>query len=325
MRATATAHPNIALVKYWGKQDRRRNLPAVGSLSITLDGLCTRTLVAFDDALDADDVRLDGENGGPAGERVVACLDLFRARTGVRARAHVDSESNFPVAAGLASSASGFAALVAAADAAAGTGLDRESLARLAGAASGSAARSLYGGFVRLDPPGAGATDISLTPLAEPDDWPLRVVIAVTDPGPKPVSSTAAMLSSEASSPYFGAWVSGQDEDLDEAAAAVSGRDFERLAAVSEYSCLKMHALTLSSRPGILYWKPATLACLHAVRDLRAAGHGTFFTVDAGPQVKAVCLPEAADAVAEALAEVHGVTGILRAGLGRAPEITESG
>jgi len=151
------------------------------------------------------------------------------------------------------------------------------------------------------------------------------VVIAVTDPGPKAVGSTAAMLASEATSPYYGAWVGGQEADLDEAAAAVAGRDFERLTAVSEYSCLKMHALTLSSRPGVLYWKPATLACLQAVRDLRAAGHGTFFTVDAGPQVKAVCLPDAAEAVAEALAAVPGVTGLLRAGLGGAPEITESG
>lgn len=325
MRATAVAHPNIALVKYWGKQDSGRNLPAVGSLSITLDGLRTRTRLAFDDALDADLVALDGENGGAAGERVAACLDRFRERTGVRHFARVESESNFPVAAGLASSASGFAALVAAANAAAGTGLDIKTLARLAGGASGSAARSLYGGFVRLDRPHAGETDISLTPLADAEDWPLEVVIAVTDPGPKPVGSTAAMLASEATSPYYGAWVAAQEEDLDEAAAAVAARDFDRLAAVSEYSCLKMHALTLSSRPGILYWKPATLACLHAVRELRAAGHGTFFTVDAGPQVKAVCLPEAAEAVAAALTAVPGVTGLLRSGLGGAPEITESG
>src|SRR6056297_498115 len=283
MRATAVAHPNIALVKYWGKQDSRRNLPAVGSLSITLDGLRTRTRVAFDDALDADLVVLDGESGGPAGERVAACLDRFRQRTGIRR------------------------------------------FARVAGAASGSAARSLYGGFVRLDRPQAGESDISLTPLAAAGDWPLEVVIAVTDPGPKPVGSTAAMLASEDTSPYYGAWVAAQEDDLDEAAAAVAGRDFERLAAVSEYSCLKMHALTLSSRPGILYWKPATLACLHAVRELRAAGHGTFFTVDAGPQVKAVCLPGAADAVAEALSAVPGVTGLLRAGLGGAPKIAESG
>ncbi len=324
MRATAVAHPNIALVKYWGKQDSRRNLPAVGSLSITLDGLHTRTGVAFEDGLDADAVTLDGASGGPAGERVIACLDRFRERTGIVARARVESASNFPVAAGLASSASGFAALVAAADAAAGTGLDRKTLARLAGAASGSAARSLFGGFVRLDPPVAGEADISLTHLAAPDEWPLSVVIAVTDPGPKPVGSTAGMLASEATSPYYGAWVGGQGADLDEAAAAVAGRDFERLAAVSEYSCLKMHALTLSARPGILYWKPATLACLQAVRALRAAGHGTFFTVDAGPQVKAVCLPDAAETVADALAAVPGVTGLLRTGLGRAPEIMES-
>lgn len=325
MRATAVAHPNIALVKYWGKQDSRRNLPAVGSLSITLDGLRTRTRVAFDDGLDADTVALDGQTRGQAGERVTACLTRFRELTGIRTCARVESESNFPVAAGLASSASGFAALVAATDAAAATGLERLALARLAGSASGSAARSLYGGFVRLDLPGAGDEDISLTPLAEPADWPLQVVIAITDPGPKPVGSTAAMLATEATSPYYRVWVQQQEPDLDEAAAAVAGRDFERLAGVSEFSCLKMHALTLSARPGIVYWKPATLACLQTVRELRAAGHGTFFTVDAGPQVKAVCLPDAAEPVAEALATVPGVTGILRAGLGGAPEVAVSG
>jgi diphosphomevalonate decarboxylase len=324
MRAIAEAHPNIALVKYWGKRDPRRNVPAVGSLSITLDALHSRTEVVFDDALDADEIVIGGVVEEVAGRRVADCLDSFRRLTRRRQHARVETASNFPVAAGLASSASGFAALVVAADAAADTSLPREALARLAGAASGSAARSLYGGFVRLDVPGPGQREISLRPLAEPDDWPLEVVIAVTDAGPKPVGSTQAMLSSEATSPYYDAWVEGQPADLDEAETAVRRRDFERLAAVAEYSCLKMHALTLSSQPGIVYWKPATVACLHTVRELRAAGTGTFFTVDAGPQVKAVCLPGESAEVAAALGELPGVLEVLRTGLGDIPDVVES-
>lgn len=325
MRAVVEAHPNIALVKYWGKQDRRRNIPAVGSLSITLDTLRSRTELAFEESITADEVSVDGEAGGSAASRITGCLDRFRAETGQGRHARVTTESNFPVAAGLASSASGFAALVVAADAAAGTGLSRECLARIAGAASGSAARSLYGGFVRLDLPPPGGSDIALTALAGPADWPLEVVIAVTDSGRKPVGSTEAMLASEAGSPYYRAWVAAQPADLDEAEAAVRARDFERLAAVAEFSCLKMHALTLSARPGILYWKPATLACMQAVRELRAAGEGAFFTVDAGPQVKAVCVPGAARRVAATLAQIDGVREVLRTGLGGVPRVAEAG
>ncbi len=324
MRAIAEAHPNIALVKYWGKRDRRRNLPAVGSVSITLDTLHSRTEVVFDETLDADEVVIEEVADRAAGARITACLDSFRRLTGRRWHARVVTASNFPVAAGLASSASGFAALVAAADAAAGTALPRETLARLAGAASGSAARSLYGGFVRLDIPRPGQEDISLRPLAAPADWPLEVAIAITDAGPKPVGSTPAMLASEATSPYYDAWVAGQPADLDEAERAVTARDFERLALVAEHSCLKMHALTLSSKPGIVYWKPATVACLHAVRELRAAGTGTFFTVDAGPQVKAVCLPGEGARVAAALAALPGVREVLRTGLGGTPRVAGS-
>ncbi len=323
MRATAEAHPNIALIKYWGKLDRPGNLPAVGSLSITLDTLRSRTVLEFDPGLDRDRVDVAGETEGRAAERVAACLRDFRDRSGWPHYARVESGGNFPLAAGLASSASGFAALVVAADAAAGTALPLADLTRLAGAASGSAARSLHGGFVRLEAPGDGREEIEIRQLAEPGDWPLEIVVAVTDAGAKPVGSTEAMRASAATSPYYERWVREQPADLDDAEAAVRDRDFGRLAELAEFNCLKMHALTLTSRPAVIYWKPATLACIHRVRQLRADGLAAFFTVDAGPQVKAVCLPHAADAVAGALAEVPGVREILRCGLGAGARVLE--
>lgn len=316
MQATAVAQPNIALVKYWGKQDRARNLPAVGSLSITLEGLETRTAVRFDDTLAADSARVNGHSDRATLTRVSGCLDRLRELAGVGARASVESETNFPVAAGLASSASGFAALVTAADAALGTGLDRLALARLAGAASGSAARSLYGGFVELHAPAPGEADIRLTPLCDPDDWPLAVVVALADRGAKAVGSSEAMLATAATSPFYDAWVREQPADLAAARGAVAAKDFERLAEIAEHNCLKMHASMLAARPGLIYWHPATVAGIHCVRALRADGVGVFFTIDAGPQLKAVCLPDDRARVAEALGAIDGVRELRETALG---------
>ena len=205
---------------------------------------------------------------------------------------------------GLASSASSFAALVVAANQASGGIHDRGEMARLAGAASGSAARSLYGGFVLLT---AGESAIDVQQIAGVDDWPLNVVIAITEERSKPVGSGEAMIRSAQTSPFYGSWLEQQSDDIQTAGAAVAARDFAALAAVSEHSCLKMHSVMWTSRPSIVYWNKATIACMEAVRQLQSEGHGVFFTIDAGPQVKAVCLPGSTDRVASELAGVAGV------------------
>ena len=312
---TALAHPNVALVKYWGKREGAGNLPAVGSLSITLGGLTTTTCVRIDDALAGDTFLLDGRTD-PAGlARVSGCLDLFRALTGRSFHAEVDSRNDFPTSAGLASSASGFAALVAAVDRALGTALDRTVLAGLARRCSGSAARSLFGGFVEIDP-GAGDGEPLVRQVAPPEAWPLAVVVAVTATEEKAVGSSPGMRHTAATSPYYPAWVGGSGRDLEEARAAVARRDFQALADVSEHSCLKMHGVMLAARPGLVYWSGATVSCLQLIRELRRDGLGVFFTIDAGPQVKAVCLPGAADRVAAELGATPGVKKILRSNLG---------
>lgn len=310
-RASAIAHANIALVKYWGKADVGTNMPATGSLSITLDGLSTRTDVVFTPGRESDRLRIDGRQADPG--RVTACLDLLRRRAAVDWSARIDSHNNFPMAAGLASSASAFAALVTAAAAALEMDMDVEELAELARRGSGSAARSLFGGFVELAP--AGDRCVSRGLLA-PGDWPLEVVIAVTSTAEKAVSSTRGMVSTASTSPYYRGWLESHPADLSAARAAVRARDFERLAEVSEASCLKMHAAALAARPGLLYWNPATVAGMHAVRALRAAGTAVFFTVDAGPQLKAICAPGDSAGVAARLAETPGVLRVLRSGLG---------
>lgn len=316
MPATAKAQPNIALIKYWGKRDSELNLPAVGSISITLADLHTTMSVSFDGSLDSDVLVVNGVSNDKMLTRVSGCLDSVAGAA--RSRAQVTSTSNFPIAAGLASSASAFAALVVAADAAAGTGHDRAQLASLAGQASGSAARSLLGGFVELQ---NVDQSIRLAQLSEAGDWPLSVVIAITESGPKPVSSTVAMERSRETSPFYDRWVEQQGADLDEARTAITDRDIVRLGAVAEHSCLKMHSVMWGSRPPLVYWNATTLACMEKVRELQSDDVGVFFTIDAGPQLKAVCEPADAVRVRQALEEVSGVEQVMVTGLGDGAEV----
>jgi diphosphomevalonate decarboxylase len=311
MQATAIAQPNIALIKYWGKRDVLRNLPSVGSISITLRDLFTRMAVRFDGGLDSDLLTVNGLPDEKMLPRLSACLDRVAGKGRLCAR--IESTCNFPIAAGLASSASSFAALTVAAAAATGSTADTLELARLAGRASGSAARSLYGGFVELS---NADENIDLRQLRPPGAWPLRVVVAITATGPKPVGSTEAMEISRRTSPFFSKWVSQQENDLATAREAIAARDFEKLAAIAEHNCLKMHSVMWASRPPMVYWNAATMRCLQTVRQLQGRGTGVFFTIDAGPQVKAVCLPDAEAQVEAALRATEGVRDVMISGLG---------
>lgn len=318
MRAVAQAQPNIALIKYWGKRDVDKNLPAVDSLSVTLDTLWTSMSLEFDDQLNQDALQVNGNAAPSMLQRVSRCLDSVAGKD--RAYARIESGCNFPIGAGLASSASAFAALVVAADEAAGSHHDTGSLAKLAGAASGSAARSLFGGFVELT---AGEVEIDVRNIADSASWPLEVIVAVTAEEQKPVGSTEAMIRSAATSPFYSSWLEQQAADLETARDAVCERDFAKLATVAEHNCLKMHSVMWGSRPPVVYWNQATLACMETVRALQADGHRVFFTIDAGPQLKAVCLPEAGQVVRAALQQTSGVLRTLHSGLGPGARLLE--
>ena len=314
----AQAQPNIALVKYWGKSDIARNLPAVGSLSITLDALYSRMSVMLLDDPGPDELIVNGVENTEMLPRVSGCIDLIAGQD--RGAARVRSETNFPVAAGLASSASAFAALVMATCVSGGKTVDTLTMARIAGNASGSAARSLYGGFVELS---AGPDDIDVWAIADAKDWPLKVIIAVTEAEPKPLSSGRAMIRGAETSPFYDSWVERQPEDLTGARLAIEDRDFEKLAAIAEHNCLKMHTVMWTSRPPIVYWNKATLACMEAVRELQKKFEPVFFTIDAGPQLKAVCLPSAEEIVRDTLAGIDGVGKIYSSGLGLGARVLE--
>jgi len=307
----AQAQPNIALVKYWGKRNVAQNLPAVGSLSVTLDALYSRMSVAFSEQPGPDELVVNGQTITSMLPRVSSCIDRIAGIN--RAAATVQSECNFPLAAGLASSASAFAALVLATYEKLGQTADTLTMARVAGSVSGSAARSFYGGFVDLS---VGEENIDVRSIANPEDWPLKVVVAITETGPKVLSSGEAMIRGAKTSPFYTSWIERQPDDLASAREAVKKRDFEQLALISEHNCLKMHSVMWASRPPIIYWNNATLACLETVRRLQKEGEPVFFTIDAGPQVKAVCLPSAEETVRTALSDTEGVKTMLVSGLG---------
>lgn len=308
--AAASADANIALVKYWGKADERLILPRSSSLSLTLDGLSTRTEVRFletpgndaqvkdDDLVMRDTLTIDGKSqSGRALERVSGFLDIVRSMAGLEGTvANVASWNTVPYGAGLASSASAFAALAAAASRAAGLWLSPRELSRLARRGSGSACRSVFGGLVRWN---AGVSDE--TSYAEPIDSSklnLAIVVVSVSEGVKPLSSREAMERTVATSPLYDAWIRSCAKDMEEAMKAVEYGDLELLGRVTEANSMGMHSTMMTARPPILYWLPQSVAILRAVQGIRADGVGAWSTMDAGPNVKV--LVDAGDALSVA-------------------------
>jgi len=302
---TAIAHPNIALVKYWGKQEKPGNFPATPNLSLTLNGLTSTTTVAN---ATSDAFVLNGSKVEDA--KLTGFLHKLRASFEIPPL-KIESNNNFPTTAGLASSASGFAALMTAINGHCALNLDAESASEWARMGSASAARSMFGGFVSLVPPTWRAQ-----PLANEDHWPLCIVIAVTSEESKKVGSTEGMQRTAATSPFYKTWVHGAADDYTRANDAIVARDFDALAEVAELNCLKMHSLMLTSVPTLSYWNAATLACIEQVQVLRDKGLHVFFTIDAGPQIKAICTPMDVDNVEAALQQTQGVIKTIRCGIG---------
>lgn len=305
--ASAIAHPNVALVKYWGKAPVAGNVPATPSLSITLDAFTTTTTVR---EAKRSSVRLNG--APPKDNKVQRFIATLRKAFGLPPLG-VETRNDFPTGCGLASSAAGFAALVTAMDAAFALGMSVAERSHWARRGSGSAARSIVGGFGALCEDGGQWQAQELLP---PQAWPLKVVVAITSRQPKAVGSTEGMERARLTSPFYPGWLASTREDYLAAHRAVRERDFPALGRVAEANCLKMHALALSSAPGLIYWNGATVEGLHRIRALREAGEQTFFTVDAGPQIKAVCAAESVGVVREALAALPGVVEVAVSGLG---------
>jgi diphosphomevalonate decarboxylase len=308
-KATAVARANIALAKYWGKSDETLNLPAVPSVSMTLAPMRTETSVVLEPSLDHDVFELDGARASDKeSARVATMLAEIRAEARDKTHARVASRNFFPTASGLASSASGFAALAAAARAAYGLPRDDRRASVLARRASASAARSVFGGYVELPAGTPGDDSLAAYPLFGPEHWDLRLVVAVITEGRKDVSSRDGMGVSRRTSPYYDAWVEKSPRIAATIREGLSKRDLGILGEATEQSFTAMHALAFASTPFTLYFQPGSLAALGTVRRLRdVEGVSVFATMDAGPHVKALCSAKDVEHVASALGQTQGV------------------
>jgi diphosphomevalonate decarboxylase len=321
-KATVAAPANIALIKYWGAKQFDPVVPYAPSLSMTLRACCTRTTVQFDPDGTGDDEILHTQDDGtlvPAEESfrapIVRHLDRLRDWTDQSGVFRVATRNTFPSRAGLASSASGFAALTLATTRALGKSVDptqASDLARRSG--SGSAARSVFGGFVVWP----REEDLCAAQIAPAEHWALCDLIAVVDTTPKEVSSREGHRR-VLTSPFFDARLDHLEDRREAVQEALLNRDFERLAPLVEREATELHCIAMSSRPPIHYWRPATLAVLEAVRGLRADGVAACATMDAGPNVHVLCPPDAAPSVADRLEALSDVDMLIWDGIGAGP------
>lgn len=293
MKATAVANANIALVKYWGKRNDELILPQNSSVSVTLDGLTATTTVEFDAKNDKDVFILDGkEQSGEELERVVAILNILRKKAGIKDFARVASENNFHTAAGFASSAAGGAALALAASKAAGLSLDERELSILARINSGSASRSIAGGFVEWQKGKKNdGSDSYGIQIARKEHWPeFRILACVLSTEKKKIKSRAGMKQSVANCPFYPAWRETAEQDAKKMRELIKKKDFRAVGTLAEHNCLKMHAVMMTTSPAIIYWNEKTVELIHAIMNWRDEGLESYFTIDAGPQIKIICL-----------------------------------
>jgi len=314
-KATAIACANIAFIKYWGQRDVELNLPANSSLSMNLDKLTTITTVEFSPDYDADVIILDGrEERGESRQRIVVHLDRVRAMARLQDKAKVVSENSFPVGAGLASSASGFAALSLAASRAAGLELSQRELSTLARFGSGSACRSIPGGFTEWTA-GTCSEDSFAKQIASPEHWELRDVIAIVSRAHKRVGSTEGHVRAPTSH-FYQARVASVVDRLARAKAALLEKDLASLGRLIEEDAISMHAVMMTSRPPIYYWLPSSMRLIHEVQSWRAGGLEVYFTFDAGPNAHLICQAADQAEVERRLESIEGVLEVIVSGPG---------
>lgn len=311
-KATAIAHPNIAFIKYWGIKDFKLTLPVNGSISMNLAGLESKTTVEFTSDLKADTLILNGENITGSGlDRATIILNSVRKLAGNKIYAKVISDNNFPTGSGIASSASGFAALALAASKSIGLNLDSEDLSRLARLSSGSASRSIPGGFVEWFKGKDHHSSFSRS-IAPVDHWNLADCIAIVSQKHKKIGSLSGHALAD-SSPLQKTRIFDVNRRLDICRQAILNKDFTALALVMELDSNIMHAVMMSSTPNLFYWDPPTIEIMKSVQKWRNEGLAVSYTIDAGPNVHVICNQIDINKVKTLLEEIPGIKKVLTA------------
>ena len=313
MKATAIANSNIALSKYWGKRNSQLILPYNGSISMTCDGMHTKTTVEFSEKYSSNTIIINDEELKKDEKDILGHVEMIRRMAGIKEHARIVSESNFPVAAGLASSASGFAALTLAATGAAGLSLSEKELTILSRQGSGSASRSVCEGFVEWHKgQKEDGTDSYAESIAGKAHWPeFRMLPTIVQESKKKVSSRAGMKQTVDTSPLYKGWLDSVDADLQAIREGILKKDFTKVGSTAEHNALKMHATMMTTKPSIIYWIPATLEIMQSVMVWREDGLESYFTMDAGPNVKVMCLEKDEKELTKRLLGLEGVIKVM--------------
>lgn len=287
MKTTAIAPSNIAFIKYWGKKDEKLRLPANGSISVNLSNLKTTTTVEFMKELKKDAVIINDKKDRKQEERVIKHLDRIRKISNLKYKAKVVSKNSFPTGAGLASSASAFAALTLAASKSAGLKLSEKELSIIARQGSGSACRSIPDGFVEwLD--GSINENSYAVSLYPPDYWKIVMVVVITDYEEKEIGSTEGQIRA-LSNPFLKVRLAKIKNKMHELKKILKEKDFQKFGELTEKEALELHAIALTSNPPIIYWKPKTIKVMKLVQELRRKYFPVYFTIDSGPHVCILC------------------------------------
>ncbi|WP_375179818.1 diphosphomevalonate decarboxylase [Enterococcus rotai] len=317
----ARAYTNIALIKYWGKKNEQLILPMNNSLSLTLDAFYTETTVIFDASLTKDSFVLDGTlQDAKQTTKVSKFLDLVRQQYKISLFARVESQNFVPTAAGLASSASGLAALAGACSQALNLQLNETELSRLARRGSGSACRSIFGGFAEWQKGDSDQTSFAQAIPADGWENDLAMLFVLVDDGIKDISSRDGMKRTVETSSFYSGWLETIEADLATAKQAIAEKDFNKLGEVTEANGLRMHGTTLGAVPPFTYWSPESLNVMQLVRAARKQGLPCYFTMDAGPNVKILVEKKNLAALKNILAEHFSEQQLITAHAG--PKIT---
>ena len=309
-KATAIAPSNIAFTKYWGRKDEALRLPENGSISMSLSDLLTTTTVEFSPDYKQDEVTVDG--GGleeDEAQRVIKHLDRVRNLAGIDTRAKVVSENNFPSGTGLSSSASGFAALTLAASKAAGLDLSEKDLSILARQGSGSACRSVPGGFVEWLDGDTSETSYAVQ-IFPPNHWDIIDIVAVVSENKKEVSTSVGQQSAQ-SSPFMEVRLSRMREKNERIKNLIADKNFEEFGQLIEAEALELHSIMLTQRPALIYWTPGTLQIMKLASHWRTKGIPVYFTINTGQDIHLICGAENATQVQAKLKELDFVKDII--------------
>ena len=284
------AHTNIALIKYWGKRNDDLFLPMNSSLSLTLDAFYTDTSVTVDATLKEDEFFLNGIKQDMAETKKISrFLNLFRESASNSTYAKVESYNHVPTAAGLASSASAFAALAGAANEGYQLQLDNQSLSTYARRGSGSSTRSIYGGLVEWTMGYGDDSDSSYAIKVDDATWDIGMIVIAINKHKKKLSSRVGMKQTVETSPFYPVWVTEAKKDLELIKEAIKKKDFITFGEITESNGMKMHATMLGATPPISYWEPDSVKAINKVKEIRNNGIPCYVTMDAGPNVKVLC------------------------------------